>query len=90
MKIKPSQRPSKRYIVVESPKANVEQSLPKSLGYPIKIMKSKKPSQLAKTIVRVQNVNAKEFINSVNQTPDLKTLGMSGVYRKAHQKYCQA
>jgi hypothetical protein len=89
MKIKPSQRPRKRYIVVASQQPNVEQSIRKAVSFPIKVMKAKKPSQLRKTIVRVQNVNVKEFINSINQTADLKTLGMSGVYRKVHQKHCQ-
>ena len=103
MRIKPSKRPKKRYIVFEvSDKLNndsaiinaINKSAVNVLGSKyqqagIRFLKTKYKPALHKGILRVDNKYAKTLVESLNKN-HIKTLGMSGILKKAESRYLKA
>ena len=102
MKIKPSKRPKKRYIVFEvisnelNDDSAIHNAIRKSafnvLGTKfreagIRFLKNKYRPSMHRGIFRVNNAYAKSVIGALNKTKNLKTLGMSGILKKAEDKY---
>jgi len=101
MKIKPSKRAKKRYIVFEviSKELNdcaIHNAIKKSalnvLGVKyqqagIRFLKDKYKPGIHRGIFRVNNRYAQTVIKAVNKTKNIKTLGMSGILKKAEEKY---
>ena len=102
MKIKPSKRPKKRYIVFEviSKELNndsaihnaIKKSTMNVLGVQygeagIRFLKNKYNPSIHMGIFRVNNKYAKDVIRAVNKSKFVKTLGMSGILKKAESRY---
>ncbi len=102
MKIKPSKRPKKRYIVFEvisndlNDDSAIQNAIKKSvfnvLGMRyqeagIRFLKGKYKPSIHRGIFRVNNKYAKVVISAVNKNKGIKTLGMSGILKKAENKY---
>ena len=102
MKIKPSKRPKKRYIVFEviSNELNndsaIQNAIKKSvfnvLGMQygelgIRFLKNKYKPNIHRGIFRVHNKYAKTVVGAVNKSKFVKTLGMSGILKKAEDRY---
>lgn len=102
MKIKPSERPKKRYIVFEvtSNELNndsaichaIQKSALNVLGINygqagIRFLKDKYKPHIHRGIFRVNNQYAGKVISAINQNKGVKTLGMSGILKKAEEKY---
>ena len=102
MRIKPSKRAKKRYIVFEviSNELNndsaIHNAIKKSalnvLGVNygeagIRFLKDKYRESIHRGIFRVNNKYAKQMVGALNETKYLKTLGMSGILKKAEDKY---
>ncbi len=101
MKIKPSKRPKKRYIVFEviSNELNdsaINNAIKKSalnvLGVKyqqagIRFLKNKYKPGIHRGVFRVNNRYAKMVISAINKNKNIKTLGMSGILKKAEEKY---
>jgi|TARA_B100001971_G_C18239520_1_gene569765 RNase P/RNase MRP subunit POP5 len=96
MKLKPSQRPKKRYIVFEMSKIQDKQSIEKSLWKLAKAMTQDDTKMKVikvvnnKAMVRITNKHAKSFIEAMNATREFKTLGTSGILRVAEKKFLTA
>lgn len=100
MRIKPSKRPKKRYIVFEVSKElsshsaiinSIKKSASNVLGSKyqqagIRFLKNKYRARLHKGILRVDNKYAKSLVEALNKN-NIKTIGMSGVLKKAETKY---
>jgi RNase P/RNase MRP subunit POP5 len=102
MKLKPSKRPKKRYIVFEvvSDKLNDDSAIYKSirsaamniLGVKyseagIRFLKDKYRSRIHRGIFRVNNDYSKSLISGLNKGHVVKTVGVSGILKKAENKY---
>jgi len=102
MKIKPSKRPKKRYVVFEviSNELNndsaIHNAIKKSVlnvlgikysGAGIRFLKNKYKPSVHRGIFRVNNKYAKQVVGAVNKSKYLKTLGMSGILKKAEDRY---
>ena len=101
MKIKPSKRPKKRYIVFEviSNELNdsvicnaIKKSALNVLGVKygqagIRFLKNKYKPSIHRGVFRVNNRYAKIVISAINKNKNIKTLGMSGILKKAEEKY---
>jgi RNase P/RNase MRP subunit POP5 len=101
MKIKPSKRPKKRYIVFEviSNELNdsaiynaIRKSALNVLGVKygqagIRFLKNKYKPSIHRGVFRVNNRYAKIVISAINKNKNIKTLGMSGILKKAEEKY---
>src|SRR3989338_8640061 len=101
MRVKPSQRQKKRYIAFETllqgypskdAGAEVEIIAKKSLGAHwrdagIKMMQSRRPLRPGVRILRISNRFAKSFVDHLNKTSHLRTLGMSGILHIAEKKF---
>jgi len=101
MKIKPSKRAKKRYIVFEVISREIDDSainnaIKKSvlnlLGEEyrkagIMFLKSKYKTSLHRGIIRVNNNYSKKVIGAINEMHSMKTLGMSGILKKAEKRY---
>jgi RNase P/RNase MRP subunit POP5 len=98
MRVKPSKRPKKRYIVFEvisqQNSSSIQHAIKKSvlnvLGNSyneagIRFLKDKQ--RLNRGIIRVNNKFSKDVINAINKVKSIKTLGMSGILKKAEEKY---
>ena len=102
MKIKPSKRPKKRYIVFEvisgeldndsaihnAIKKSVLNVMGREYGETgIRFLKNKYNEHIHRGIFRVHNKFAKSVISALNTSKGIKTLGMSGILKKAEDKY---
>ncbi len=102
MKIKPSKRPKKRYIVFEvisndlNNDSAIQNAIKKSvfnvLGVQynesgIRFLKNKYKPSIHRGIFRVNNKYAKSVVGAVNKSRSFKTLGMSGILKKAESRY---
>ncbi len=102
MKIKPSKRAKKRYIAFEvvSNKLNngyfahnaIRKSVLNALGMQygqagVRFLNGKYRPSLHRGIFRVNNSHARAIIDAVNKTDSIKTLGMSGILKKAEERY---
>lgn len=102
MKIKPSKRPKKRYIVFEvisnelNDDSAIHNAIKKSVlnvlgmqyrGAGIRFLKNKYKPQIHRGIFRVNNEYARSVIVALNRSERIKTLGMSGILKKAEDKY---
>ncbi len=101
MRVKPSKRPKKRYIVFEvvSKELNdsaihnaIKRSALNVLGanYPragIRFLKDKYKPRLHRGILRVNNEYSKKLVGAINKLHKIRTLGMSGILKKAEDKY---
>ncbi len=102
MKIKPSKRAKKRYIVFEvisnelSDDSAIHNAIKKSafnvLGTRygqagIRFLKNKYRHSIHRGVFRVNNKYAKEIVGAINKTRNIKTLGMSGILKKAEDRY---
>ena len=102
MKIKPSKRPKKRYIVFEvisnelNDDSAIHNAIKKSahnvLGVQygesgIRFLKDKYKPNIHRGIFRVNNKYAKDIISALNKSKGIKTLGMSGILKKAEDRY---
>jgi len=102
MKIKPSERPKKRYIVFEVLSTNIDDDSticnaikksafnvlgPKYQQAGIRFLKDKYKHNIHRGIVRVNNKYANTLIESINKSRHLKTVGMSGILKKAENKF---
>jgi RNase P/RNase MRP subunit POP5 len=102
MKIKPSKRAKKRYIVFEvisnelDDDSAIHNAIKKSafnvLGARyreagIRFLKNKYRPRIHRGIFRVNNAFARSVVTALNKTKGIKTLGMSGVLKKAEDKY---
>jgi len=102
MKLKPSERPKKRYIAFEvvSNKLNndsiiyntIVRSAANAFGENykeagIRFLKDKYKPSLHRGIIRVNNRYAKSLVGEINKNKDIKTIGMSGILRVAEKKY---
>jgi len=101
MKIKPSKRPKKRYIVFEviSNELNdsaiytaIRKSALNVLGNKyqeagIRFLKNKYKPKLHRGIFRVNNKYSRALVNALKKNKAIKTLGMSGILKKAEEKY---
>ena len=101
MKVKPSKRPKKRYIVFETApnklnEMSVHNAITKSamnvLGNKygeagIRFLKDKYRSSINRGIIRVNNKYAKIIVEAINKNNDFKTIGISGILKKAEDRY---
>ncbi len=102
MKIKPSKRPKKRYIVFEviseelDNDSAIHNAIKKSLfnvmgreygETGIRFLKNKYRASIHRGIFRVNNKFAKSVIDALNKSKKIKTLGMSGILKKVEDKY---
>ncbi|MEA2036279.1 MAG: Rpp14/Pop5 family protein [Nanoarchaeota archaeon] len=99
MKIKPSKRPKKRYIVFESDINNdsavynaIKKSAANILGENyaeagIRFIKNKYKYSLHRGVVRVNNKYTTKMVDAINQDKSMKTIGISGILKKAEEKY---
>lgn len=102
MKIKPSKRAKKRYIAFEviSNELNndsaIQNAIKKSalnvLGVRyrqagIRFLKNKYNPNINRGIFRVNNKYSKTVVGAINKSMDIKTLGMSGILKKAENRY---
>ncbi len=101
MKIKPSKRPKKRYIVFEVISKGLNDSaiynaIKKSalnvLGVKygqagIRFLKNKYKPSIHRGVFRVNNQYARIVVSAINKNKDIKTLGMSGILKKAEERY---
>jgi len=101
MRVKPSKKPKKRYIVFEviSHDLNdsaihnaIKKSVLNVLGAQyrrtgIRFLKNKYNPSIHRGIFRVNNKYAKAVISALNKSRNIKTLGMSGILKKAEDKY---
>lgn len=102
MKIKPSKRAKKRYIVFEvisnelSDDSAIHNAIKKSafnvLGVRysqagIRFLKDKYKPSTHRGVFRVNNKYAREVVGAINKSRDIKTLGMSGILKKAEDRY---
>ena len=102
MKIKPSKRPKKRYIVFEvisndlnndsSIHTAIKRSAMNVLGLEygqagIRFLKNKYKPSIHRGIFRVNNKYARIMVNALNKSKAIKTLGMSGILKKAEDRY---
>ena len=100
MKIKPSKKPKKRYIVFEvSNKLHdsaIHNAIKKSainvLGTKfseadIRFLKNKYKPSIHRGVLRVNNKYTPKLIAAINKDKDIKTVGISGILKKAEKKY---
>ena len=102
MRLKPSKRPKKRYIVFEviskdlNNDSAIQNAIKKSvfnmlgLKYQqagIRFLKSKYRARINRGVFRVNNDYARVLINALKKNKQLKTVGMSGILKKAENKY---
>jgi len=102
MRFKPSKRLKKRYIVFEvisnelDNDSAIHNAIKKSalnvLGvkYPkagIRFLKDKYRARLHRGVLRVNNQYAKTLVSALNKNKAIKTVGMSGVLKKAEDRY---
>lgn len=102
MKLKPSKRPKKRYIVFEAVSGElktdsaiynaIKGSALNVMGNQyydagIRFLKDKYNSSAHKGILRVNNKYSKALIESINRGKDIRTIGMSGILKKVEAKY---
>ncbi|MBU0628683.1 MAG: hypothetical protein KKC75_05805 [Nanoarchaeota archaeon] len=102
MKLKPSKRPKKRYIVFEvlSGELKTDSAIHNAIKHSalnvmgntyyeagIRFLKDKYKSSLNKGILRVNNKYSKVLIESINKGKDIRTIGMSGILKKVEAKY---
>ncbi len=101
MRIKASKRAKKRYIVFEviSKELNdcaIHNAIKKSafnvLGVKyqqagIRFLKNKYKPSVHRGIFRVNNKYAEVVVGAINKSNNIKTLGMSGILKKAEDKY---
>ena len=100
MRIKPSKRPKKRYIVFEVLSEMDDTAIFKSIKKSalnvlgaryydagIRVLKSKYNVKTHKGILRVNNKYAPLLRTALNKSKILKTLGMSGILKKAEKKF---
>ena len=98
MRVKPSKRPKKRYIVFEvisqEPGSSIQSAIKKSVlnvlgnNYReagIRFLKDKQ--RMKRGIIRVNNKFSKDVITAINVIKSVKTVGMSGILKKAEEKY---
>tara|TARA_Y100000310_G_C20576610_1_gene760726 strand:- start:281 stop:553 length:273 start_codon:yes stop_codon:yes gene_type:complete len=87
MKVKPSKRPKKRYIWFETSqgKNQIEKFLA-SLTKSFSVKSLKKINTHFRGIIRVKREEEKQIVKNMNNHKDYKTLGVSGVIKKAFQK----
>ena len=94
-RLKPSERPKKRYLAFELKTGNDINAIYTAISpakaefgeASIRILKDKYNPYSHKGILKVNNKYAKQIVGALNHTQDLKTLGMSGILRVAEQKY---
>lgn len=102
MKVKPSKRAKKRYIVFEVTSNNlnndssihnaIKKSLFNVLGTKyseagIRFLKNGYKPEIHKGVFRVNNKYAKAAVGAINKSKVIRTLGMSGILKKAEDKY---
>jgi len=92
-------RPKKRYIVFEVLSSNdsaiytaIRKSLIRVLGAKyeeagIMFLKNKYKPELQRGVFRVKNKYAKAVVSALSKDKSIKTIGMSGVLKKAEEKY---
>jgi RNase P/RNase MRP subunit POP5 len=100
MKLKPSKRPKKRYIVFEvisqelatdsAIRNAIRKSVVNVLGTKyedagLRFLKEKHKAN--KRILRVNHRFCRDVISAINKNRSIKTLGMSGILKKAEEKY---
>ena len=102
MKLKPSKRPKKRYIVLEvlSDELMTDSAIHNAIKRSalnvmgnayyesgIRFLKDKYNSSLHKGILRVNNKYAQSIIGAINKDKNIRTVGMSGILKKVEAKY---
>ena len=101
MKLKPSKRPKKRYIVFEvsnnlNNNSAIYNAIKKSalnvLGAKyseagIRFLKNKYEPDIHRGILRVNNKYSPSLIDAINKNKDIKTIGISGILKKAEKRY---
>ncbi len=102
MKVKPSQRPKKRYIVFEvisndlDDDSAIHNAIKKSafnvLGVKyqqadIRFLKNKYKPGIQRGIFRVNNSHARVLIDGLKKSKKIRTVGMSGILKKAEERY---
>ncbi|MBW2989786.1 hypothetical protein KY358_05720 [Candidatus Woesearchaeota archaeon] len=99
MKIKPSKRPKKRYVVFEviSGKAYTDSTISsiikksvlsvqyKDIG--LRLLRNKYDASAHKGVFRINNKYARRAIDAINQSGSIRTVGMSGILKKAQERY---
>jgi len=98
MKVKASKRAKKRYVVFEVISGELDDlaahnAIKKAiLGVHyqeagIRFLRSKYRPRIHRGIFRVKNKYAKTVVNDINKTGNIRTVGMSGILKKAEEKY---